>query len=527
MNAAVIVLVGMPASGKSRVGRELAAALGVEHRDSDSLIESSQGRSIPEIFASDGEDAFRTIEEEVIAQALELPGVLSVGGGALISARTRERLRGRCVIYIEAELSELLRRAAGSTRPLLAGNAEERLKELWEQRKDYFREVASVTVQTNAGPSQEVVQQILGALGEITMVRTIPVEVDQPYDVVIARDFPIAAVTEKLRENATKILILCAPPLHTYALSMMRKLQDLGYTAITHVLPDGEDAKTIDNLSDLWDLAGRERIGRADCVVAIGGGATTDVGGFLAASWLRGIDFIAVPTTLLGMVDASVGGKTGINTAVGKNLVGAFHSPRRVIVDLDHLKTLSEQDYRAGLGEVVKCGFIADPRILEIVESDPEEIFDPKGEVIAELIERSIAVKARVVSMDLHESGPREFLNYGHTLAHAIEKLENFEFRHGEAVAIGCVFAANLAHQRGLLTEEDVLRHEHDFASLGLPTYYLDASIEDLLNVMLSDKKVRAGVLRFVLLDGIDNPVTLPITPDEVRVCAESMGMKH
>ena len=341
MNAAVIVLVGMPASGKSRVGRELAAALGVEHRDSDSLIESSQGRSIPEIFTSNGEAAFRTIEEEVIAQALELPGVLSLGGGALISARTRERLRGRCVIYIEAELSELLRRAAGSTRPLLAGNAEERLKELWEQRKDYFREVASVTVQTNAGPSQEVVQQILGALGEITMVRTIPVEVDQPYDVLIARDFPIAAVTEKLREDATKILILCAPPLHAYALSMMRKLQDLGYTAITHVLPDGEDAKTIDNLSDLWDLAGRERIGRADCVVAIGGGATTDVGGFLAASWLRGIDFIAVPTTLLAMVDASVGGKTGINTAVGKNLVGAFHSPRRVIVDLDHLERSS------------------------------------------------------------------------------------------------------------------------------------------------------------------------------------------
>ena len=179
------------------------------------------------------------------------------------------------------------------------------------------------------------------------------------------------------------------------------------------------------------------------------------------------------------------------------------------------------------MGEVVKCGFIADPRILEIIESDPEAIFDPSSEVIAELIERSIAVKARVVSMDLHESGPREFLNYGHTLAHAVEKLEHFDFRHGEAVAIGCVFAANLARQRGLLTEEDVLRHEHDFASLGLPTHYLDASIEDLLNVMLSDKKVRAGVLRFVLLDGIENPVTLPVSPDEVRACAESMGMKH
>lgn len=527
MNPAVIVLVGMPASGKSRVGRELAAALGVQHRDSDSLIESTQGRSIPEIFANDGEDVFRAIEEEVIAHALELPGVLSLGGGALISARTRERLRDRCVIYIEAELSELLRRAAGSARPLLAGNAEERLKELWEQRKDYFHEVASITVQTNAGPSQEVVLQVLNALGEKTMVRTIPVEVDQPYDVVIGRDFPITTLSEKLRSNATKILILCAPPLHSYALSIAHKLQAQGYMAITHVLPDGEEAKTIENLSDLWDLAGRERIGRADCVVVIGGGATTDVGGFLAASWLRGIDFIAVPTTLLGMVDASVGGKTGINTAVGKNLVGAFHSPRRVIVDLDHLKTLSKHDYRAGLGEVVKCGFIADPRILEIIESDPEAIFDPNSEVIAELIEHSIAVKARVVSMDLHESGPREFLNYGHTLAHAIEKLEHFDFRHGEAVAIGCVFAAHLAHQRGLLSEEDVRRHEHDFACLGLPTHYQDASIEDLLNVMLSDKKVRAGVLRFVLLDGIENPVTLPITPDEVRACADSMGMKR
>ena len=200
---------------------------------------------------------------------------------------------------------------------------------------------------------------------------------------------------------------------------------------------------------------------------------------------------------------------------------------RRVVVDLDRLETLNHDDYRAGLGEVVKCGFISDPAILSIVEANPEAVYDPRSEEITELIERSIAVKARVVSADLHESGPREFLNYGHTLAHAIEKIENFHYRHGEAVAIGCVFAAHLARRRGMLSEAEVQRHIEDFSALGLPTFYEGAPIDALLEVMLSDKKVRAGVLRFVLLDGVNHPVTVKVNPQEVIDCALSMGMRQ
>ena len=345
-----------------------------------------------------------------------------------------------------------------------------------------------------------------------TMSVTIPVKVDTPYDVVIGRNLSKEILQQVLRENTTKLLIVCAPHVSNYALECASQLEGLGYEVSTQILPDGEEAKTIEVMASLWDSAGKFRLGRADAVIAVGGGASTDVGGFLAASWLRGIDFIAVPTTLLGMVDASVGGKTGINTPVGKNLVGAFHSPRRVVV---------------GLGEVVKCGFISDPAILSIVEANAEAVYDPRSEEIAELIERSIAVKARVVSADLHESGPREFLNYGHTLAHAIEKIENFHYRHGEAVAIGCVFAAHLAQRRGMLSEAEVQRHIEDFSVLGLPTFYQGAPIDALLEVMLSDKKVRAGVLRFVLLDGVNHPVTVKVNPQEVIDCALSMGMRQ
>lgn len=357
------------------------------------------------------------------------------------------------------------------------------------------------------------------------MKHTIDVCVDNPYDVVIGRGLSAHFVIEKLRENATKLLLVFAPPVADYSLSLAAQLRQEGYEVITDELPDGEEAKTLENLSRLWELAGNCRLGRADCVLAIGGGATTDVGGYLAASWLRGIDFIAVPTTLLGMVDASVGGKTGINTSSGKNLVGAFHSPRRVIVDLDRLETLSTEEYRAGLGEVIKCGFIADSRILELVEDAGEAVYDPQGDLIAELIERSIAVKAEVVSQDFHESGPREFLNYGHTLAHAIEKQENYSVRHGEAVAIGCVFAAHMAHLRGILSNDELRRHAEALSTVGLPTYYAGAPIDRLLEIMFSDKKVRGGLLRFVLLEGLTRPKTYIVSAEEVRECAKKMGM--
>jgi 3-dehydroquinate synthase len=266
-------------------------------------------------------------------------------------------------------------------------------------------------------------------------------------------------------------------------------------------IPDGEEAKELAVAGFLWEVLGQIGLGREDLVVAVGGGATTDVAGFVAATWLRGVRVVHLPTTLLGMVDAAVGGKTGINTATGKNLVGSFHPPAGVLCDLTALETLPRHDYVSGLAEVVKAGFIADPVILDLLEADPAAATSPSGPATRELVERSIRVKAAVVSGDLREAGAREILNYGHTLGHAIEKVESYRFRHGAAVAIGMVFVAELARLAGSLDDATVERHRTLLRALGLPVSYRGDAWPRLAEAMRADKKTRSGRLRFVVLD--------------------------
>lgn len=249
--------------------------------------------------------------------------------------------------------------------------------------------------------------------------------------------------------------------------------------------------------------------------------------GFVAATWLRGITLINVPTTLLAMVDAAVGGKTGINTSVGKNLVGSFYPATSVVADMDLLESLPAPDLAAGAAEVIKCGFIADPEILRIVEeTEPSELLRSNSPQLAEITTRAIAVKARVVSTDLTEGGLREILNYGHTLAHAIERANDYTWRHGDAVAVGCCFAARLAQARGLLSADDVARHDQLFSRVGLPTRYEGSTLDELTHIMLSDKKVRRGILRFVLLDGIANPGTVSVDSQELPAPASQIGIR-
>jgi 3-dehydroquinate synthase len=243
--------------------------------------------------------------------------------------------------------------------------------------------------------------------------------------------------------------------------------------------------------------------------VAVGGGATTDLAGFVAATWLRGIRVVHVPTTLLAMVDAAVGGKTGINTPEGKNLVGAFHPPAGVLCDLATLETLPQHDFVAGLAEVVKCGFIADPVILDLVESDIEGVRTPRGQHVRELVERAVRVKADVVAEDLKESSLREVLNYGHTFGHAVEQVERYSFRHGAAVSIGMVYAAELARLAGKIDDGLVDRHRTVLTGLGLPTTYRGDRWGQLLDAMKRDKKTRGSMLRFVVLQGLARPTRL------------------
>jgi len=287
-------------------------------------------------------------------------------------------------------------------------------------------------------------------------------------------------------------------------------------------LPDGEAAKSAAVVADAWERLGEAGFTRSDAVLTVGGGATTDVGGFIAATWLRGVRVVHVPTSLLGMVDAAVGGKTGIDTGAGKNLVGSFHEPAAVLCDLDLLATLPQAELVSGLGEVVKCGFIADPEILGIVQKDPATVLDPGSEALAELVERSVQVKADVVAMDLKETGAadghpgREVLNYGHTLAHAIEKVTGYRVRHGEAVSLGMVYVAALARLAGRLDDETAARHAAVLGSVGLPTSWSEAPFDDLLAVMRVDKKARGNTLRFVVLDGLAQPTVLSGPSDDL-----------
>lgn len=325
-----------------------------------------------------------------------------------------------------------------------------------------------------------------------------------PYDVTIGAgllDELIAATA-----GATTAALLHPGSLTVTAEAVQQALVDAGVNTHLLELPDAEDAKTVEVLGFCWKVFGQIGLDRRDVVIGLGGGSVTDLAGFAAATWLRGVRLVQVPTTLLGMVDAAVGGKTGINTDAGKNMAGAFYEPGAVIADLATLESLPKHELVAGLAEVVKAGFIADPVILDLIEGDPEGAVDPTSPVLAELVRRAVAVKAHVVAQDLRESSLREILNYGHTLAHAIEQREKYRWRHGAAVSVGLVFAAELARAAGRLDDATADRHLEVLHLLGLPTTYDPDALPALVSMMGSDKKTRAGVLRFVVLDGLAKP---------------------
>lgn len=339
-----------------------------------------------------------------------------------------------------------------------------------------------------------------------------------PYDVLIGHQL-LGELPGIIGKQAQRVAVLHPEALAETGEVLREDLAAEGYEAIAIQLPNAEESKTAEVAAYCWKALGQTGFTRSDVIVGVGGGATTDVAGFVAATWLRGVRWIAVPTTVLGMVDAAVGGKTGINTAEGKNLVGAFHPPAGVLCDLSALESLPVHDYVSGLAEIIKAGFISDPVILELIESDPQAARTPTGRHTAELVERSIRVKASVVASDLRESGLREILNYGHTLAHAIEKNERYEWRHGAAVSVGMVFAGELGRIAGRLDHATADRHRAVLESVGLPVTYRGDQWPKLLETMKVDKKTRGDRLRFIVLDGLAKPVVLE-APDPAMLLA-------
>ena len=349
-------------------------------------------------------------------------------------------------------------------------------------------------------------------MSESTVIKVTGESAANNYDVVVGRGL-LGALPEQLGERVRRVLVIHPRALRLTGDTVRDELAAAGFTALTAEIPDADEGKHIQVAAFCWQVLGQNDFTRSDAVVSVGGGAVTDLAGFVAATWLRGVKVIHMPTSLLGMVDASVGGKTGINTAEGKNLVGSFHPPAAVLADLDTLDTLPRNELVSGMAEVIKCGFIADPAILDLVVKNPEAVTDPQSAVLRELIERSIAVKARVVSEDLKESGLREILNYGHTLGHAIELVERYSWRHGAAVSVGMMFAAELARSVGRLGDADADRHRTILESLGLPVTYRKDRWQGLLDGMRRDKKSRGDLLRFVVLDGVGKPGILDV-PD-------------
>ena len=334
-------------------------------------------------------------------------------------------------------------------------------------------------------------------------MKRVSVSAERDYDVQVDCDWKVELAT--LVANRSRIAIV-----HTDAMrDAVRLPAGLAPEVFYFNLPDGEAGKSFETISKLWDWLGAAGFTRSDLVVGIGGGAITDVAGFAAASWLRGIDWVAVPTSIAGMVDAAIGGKTGINSDYGKNLIGAFHSPIAVLVDTSWLATLSDRDIAAGMTEVIKCGFIADGEILKLLQDQSVSTLRADLPRIVALIEAAVAVKAVVVSNDFKESFAREILNYGHTLGHAIELHSKYSLRHGEAISIGLVFAAELSNLKSYLSPELVTKHRELLGGLGLPTSYPRQAWSELLPLLALDKKARGTKLRFVAISDVGNTMRI------------------
>jgi shikimate kinase / 3-dehydroquinate synthase len=525
-----IVLVGLMGAGKTSIGRRLAARLGLPFRDADQEIELAAGCTIPELFARYGEPAFRDGERRVIRRLLaEDPMVLAYGGGAFMDAQTREATRDEAVsVWLRCGLETLVRRVASrDNRPLLAGrDREATLRDLMEQRYPLYAE-ADVIVDCGDEPPDHTTGQVLNRLMEWRPARRLHVSLTSTsYDVVIGENLLARAgalLAPRLpQKRAVVISDRTVADLHLPTL--MGGLAETAISASSIIVPPGEATKNLDTYLDVVDQLLEARVERRTAVIALGGGVVGDLAGFAAATTLRGLPFIQIPTTLLSQVDSSVGGKTGVNTRRGKNLVGAFYQPRMVLADTATLTTLPPRELRAGYAEIAKAGLIGDAAFFAWCERHGPGVVSGDPEAQAEAIRRACAFKAAVVGDDEREEKPndgRALLNLGHTFGHALEADYGYDggLLHGEGVAVGLGLAFKLSVRLGLCPQADAERVLAHVAAVGLPAdlsmLNRRFSAASLIGHMRRDKKMRDGALHFVLTRGIGQAFTSADVPPE------------
>ena len=516
-----IILVGMMGAGKTTVGKLLAKQLGKTFIDSDEEIQRRTGVTIPHIFDVEGEAGFRTRESGVIQELLKQDGiVLATGGGAILSPENRSMMRQNgVVVYLKSSVHDLWQRTRHDhNRPLLqTENPRAKLQELHDLRDPLYTAAADMIIHTGKQSVQILLERLQHRLEELKQM-TENEKTMQTLTVGLAeRSYPIHIGSGLL--NRVELLLPHIPhkravivsnttvaPLYLQQLSEVLSANGVQVQSIT--LPDGEQYKSGESLNTIYDALLSARSERSTPLIALGGGVIGDITGYAAATFLRGVPFIQIPTTLLSQVDSSVGGKTGINHPLGKNMIGAFYQPRVVLADTATLDTLPDKELRAGLAEVIKYGLIRDLPFLEWLEANIEKLMARDTAALQYAIARSCRNKAEVVGADERESGDRALLNLGHTFGHAIENGMGYGvWLHGEAVAAGTVMAADLSQRLGWLSTGDVARVGKLFERAGLPVIAPRLGAEKYLHLMELDKKVADGKIRFVLLKSLGHAV--------------------
>jgi shikimate kinase/3-dehydroquinate synthase len=523
-----LVLVGLMGSGKSTLGRAIAKHLRKSFVDSDIQIQNRTGVSIPYIFDVEGENGFRQRESVVIEEILNGHNVvLATGGGAVLSPRNRTLMkRNGIVVYLHANVHELWQRTRhDKNRPLLqTEDPLAKLTELFAQRDPLYRQLADIVIHTGRQSVHSLMLQLVEKLeefkqrtskdGEMRQQLTVALQ-ERSYDIHIGAGLlsrmELLQTHIPLKRVAIVTNTTVAP---LYLDTLIKQLSSVGIASAVVVLPDGECYKTGETLNLIYDALLQNRCERSTPLIALGGGVIGDMSGFAAATYLRGVPFIQIPTTLLSQVDSSVGGKTGINHPLGKNMIGAFYQPQLVLVDISTLNTLPDKELSAGLAEVIKYGLIRDLPFLEWLEKNMDALLARNPEALQYAITRSCENKAAVVGADERESGERALLNLGHTFGHAIESGMGYGvWLHGEAVAAGTVMAADLSCRMGWISEADVVRVRELFKRAKLPTVAPDLGKEKYLDLMGMDKKVESGKLRFVLLRKLGQAVITADVP--------------
>lgn len=526
-----IVLTGFSTTGKSTAGRLAAERLGFTFIDTDAVVEARAGRRIAELFAEEGEDRFRDLESAALVEALAgEQRVIATGGGAILRQHNREAMRQRAlVICLNAGQETIVRRLdsheAGLRPLLMSDDPAARVIALKRERAPLYAE-ADWTVQTDHLSPEGVAAEIVRAWN-LLRPRFIHGP-GQPRAMVTAgsASYPIhvgagvlARLGEFVREWARGAVWLLADAraAELYGDLALRALREAGLSAALRVIPSGEASKDLAVATDVFRWLAAQRAERRDIIVALGGGVTGDLAGFVAATFLRGLALVHVPTTLLAMTDSAIGGKTGVNLPEGKNLVGAFHQPRLVLADVDVLRTLPEREYRAGWAETIKHALIRDPGLLELLETQREALLAQDRDLLVEVVGRSMAVKAEIVSVDEREDGLRMVLNYGHTAGHALEAAGDYHaLLHGEAVAIGMAVAGAIGAALRLTPSELVERQNDLIARFGLPLRAPALSFDRTLDALAVDKKVRAKRNRWILLEGVGRPTIRDDVPPEL-----------